>query len=192
MSAETIQILIATCPDTTIAERKLEAVQNARTEQGIPIMDAAVVRRDEHNKLRIHETADVSSGRGAAVGGILGGVLGLIAGPGGVVAGAAVGAIIGGAAAHAFDAGIPHKRLQEIGNALKPEQAALVILTETGYAEFLETLIGGPEIEFVAESIDAQAAEQLGHNHDVALKAIHMGEALADGGMASPTDDKPS
>ena len=190
MSTESIQIMVAVCPDTTTAETKLKALQHARNEQGVELTDAAIVWRDEQNKLHVHETTDVTSGRGAAVGGVLGGVLGLIAGPGGIVAGAAVGAIIGGAAARAFDSGIPHKRLEAIGNNLKPGNVALVILTKAGFTAFIESLIQGPGIEIVTESLNPQDAEQLAHDHAVALKALGLGESLADGGMASATKDK--
>lgn len=192
MSAEIIQILVANYGDTAIAQTKLEAVLQARADRGVDVMDAAVVRRDAHNKLHIHETADVSGGRGAAVGGVLGGVLGLIAGPGGLVAGAAVGALIGGATARVFDTGIPHKRLQEIGSALAPENVALVVLCPVGFTPFLQTLMEEPGVPVAVESMNAQAARQLAHDHDVALKALNMGNSLADGGMTSPTEDKPA
>ncbi|MBI4670459.1 MAG: DUF1269 domain-containing protein [Chloroflexi bacterium] len=191
MSTQTIQILIATFPQVEPAEHALEQVHKARADQGAEVIDAAVVKRDASNKLHIHETAGVTGGRGATIGGILGGVLGLIAGPGGLVAGAAVGALVGGAAAKALDAGIPHRRLKEIGNALQPGNAALVVLTEQGYAPFLETIIGAGA-EIVTESMNAQAAQELGHAHDVARKALNLGESLADGGLASASDSSPT
>lgn len=189
MSTPTIQIVIATFPQVEEAERALKAVQHARANQGAEIIDAAVVRKDAHNKLHVHETGDVTGGRGATVGGILGGVLGLLAGPGGLVVGAAVGAAVGGAAAKVWDTGIPHKRLEQIGAALQPGNAALVVLTEAGYATFLETVIGA-DAPIVVESMNAAQAEELGHAHQVALKALNLGESLADGGMASASGTK--
>lgn len=189
MSSQTIQILIATFPHVQDAERALEQVQQARANQGAEVIDAAVVRKDEHNKLRIHETEDVTGGRGATVGGILGGVLGLLAGPGGLVVGAAVGAAVGGAAAKVWDTGIPHKRLEAIGAALEPGNAALVVLTEQGSAPFLETVIGA-DAPIVVENMNAEQAQELGHAHEVALKALNLGDSLADGGMASPSGTK--
>src|SRR5581483_5143939 len=191
MSAEIIQILIATYPDTPTAKAKLQAVQQARANQGMEVIDAAVVRRDAHNRLRIHETEDVTGARGATFGGILGGGLGLIAGPGGIVVGAAVGALVGGATAHAFDTGIPHKRLAEIGSALTPAQTALVVLTDRSSAAFLRNIMSEPGVEVLTETMNAEAARQMGHAHDVAIRALTLGEALAEGGMASPTDEKP-
>lgn len=189
---QVVKILVITCPDAAAAKSKLKEIQKAREDQGADVIDAAVVERDAHNKLHIHETADVSGKRGAAVGGILGGVLGLIAGPGGLVAGAAVGALVGGAAGHALDTGIPNKRLAEIGETLKPGRAAVVVLTEEGFAAFIESVAAGPGIEIAIEDMNAEAARQLGHDHDVAVKSLALGESLADGGMASPTESKPT
>ena len=147
----------------------------------------SVVRRTA--KLHIHETEDVTSGRGATAGGILGGVLGIIAGPAGVVAGAAVGAALGGVAARALDTGIPHKRLEEIGASLETDHAALVILTEAGFVDFIETVIGGENFEFLQETMSGAAAEQMGKDHDVAIKSLKMGDALAEGGVVSAAPD---
>lgn len=185
---DVIQIVIAKYQSAADAESALKKLLESRANQGVEISDAAVVSRAENNKFKIHETQDVTGGRGATVGGILGGVLGLIAGPAGVVAGAAIGAGIGGAAASMIDTGIPHKRLQEIGASLEPQHAALVILTDAGFVTFIETLIGGENVEFLTETMNAQAAQEMGHAHDVSVQALKMGDALADGGMVSPTD----
>ncbi len=187
---EVIQILVARYSGAEGAELALKKLREANANQGIALTDAAVVRRTDEGKLEIHETEDISGKRGAAVGGILGGVLGIIAGPAGVVAGAAVGAAVGGAAASVFDTGIPHKQLETIGASLEPHHAALVILTEAGYVPFIESLLGGPELEILSEKMSSEAAQRLGQEHDRAVKAIRMGEALADGGMASPSDSE--
>lgn len=180
---ELIQIVIAKYPHVSAAEAGLGVLQAAKRDQGVDLIDAAVVSRKPDGKLHIHETEDVTPGRGATVGGILGGVLGIVAGPAGIVTGAAIGAVVGGATAELWDSGIPHKRLTEIGKGLSPGRAALVVLTETGYISFLESLLGGSGVELTTEAMNAEAARQLGHDHEVALKALTLGEALADGGM---------
>lgn len=185
-----IQIVIAKYPNADLAKAALKKLQAAKMNQGVAVDDAAVVRRAENGKLDIQETEDVTGGRGAAAGGILGGILGIIAGPAGIVAGAAVGAAVGGAAAHAIDTGIPQKRLEAIGAALEPNQAALVILTEAGFVDFVGSVIGEASLEIQNESMDAEAAAQMAHDHDVAVKTLALGEALADGGVASPAPDK--
>ena len=186
--SKVIQILIATYPNPDAAETALKKLHTAQQNQGIEVHDAAVVQRAENGKLKIHETEDITGGSGAAIGGILGGILGILAGPAGIIAGAAVGAAVGGATASIIDTGIPHKRLEEIGAALPTHGAALVILAEEGYVQFIETLLGGESTEFLIEAMDAAAAEKIKHDHEVAVNALKLGDALAEGGMASPTD----
>lgn len=185
--SEIVQILIAKYPTPIAAEDALKKLKTARENQGAQVDDAAVVSRTGDGKLHIHETADVTGGRGAAVGGILGAVLGILAGPPGMVAGAALGAAVGGAAASVLDTGIPHQQLEAIGATLPPDGAALVVLTEAGYVPFIESVIGGDNIEVITESMDAEAAQKMGRDHDIALKAIRMGDAVADGGAVSPS-----
>lgn len=187
--ADNIQIIIAKYQNSDLAEAALGKLAAAKANQGVEVEDAAVVSRKHNGKLHIHETEDITGTRGAAVGGILGGVLGIMAGPAGIVAGAAVGAALGGVTARVMDTGIPHKRLQEIGASLEPDHAALVILTKAGFADFIETVIGGPNVEIHHESLSAETAEQIAHEHAVAVKALTLGEALADGGVASPAPE---
>lgn len=184
-----IQIVIAKYLNSDLAEAALKKLDASKENQGVDIRDAAVVRRGDNGKLHIHETEDVTGTRGATVGGILGAVLGLIAGPAGVVAGAAVGAAVGGVTARAIDTGIPHKRLKEIGATLESGHAALVILTDAGFVDFIKSVIGGSDVEIHQELMNAGAAAQMGHEHDVAIKALTLGDALADGGVASPADE---
>lgn len=188
--SDEIQILVAKYPDADSAEAALKSLQEAKENQGVEIDDAAVVRRDDKGKLHIHETADVTGRRGAEVGGILGAVLGIIAGPAGMLAGAAIGATVGGATASVLDTGIPHKRLTEIGQGLAPHTGALVILTEAGFVPFIETIIGGDDVRILAETMNAQAAAQMAHDHEIALKALRMGDALADGGTIPVEENK--
>lgn len=187
---DVIQILIVKYPNTDKAEAALKKVRESKENQGVEIYDAAVVRKGDKGELRIHETEDVTGGRGATAGGMLGGVIGLIAGPAGVVAGAALGAAVGGAAASMFDSGIPHERLKEIGESLQPGSAALVILTEAGFVDFVKTVVDAEGAEIHAETMNAVHAQELGHDHDVALKALSMGDALATGGMIAPANQE--
>lgn len=107
MSDVPVQVIVAAFKEEETADEALKALKEAKKERLIGIQDAAVIRRDEDNKLHIKETADMGGGKGAAVGGILGGVIGLIGGPAGVVLGGAAGAAVGGFTAKLFDAGIP-------------------------------------------------------------------------------------
>ena len=107
MSEVPIQLIVAAFQDEKAADNALKELKSAQRQHLIDIQDAAVIRRDEKNKLHIKETADPGGGKGAAAGGAIGAVIGLIGGPAGVVVGAAVGAAVGGVTAKVIDSGIP-------------------------------------------------------------------------------------
>ncbi|MCJ7658914.1 MAG: hypothetical protein MUO67_07170, partial [Anaerolineales bacterium] len=76
MSDVPVQVIVAAFKEEETADEALKALKEAKKERLIGIQDAAVIRRDEDNKLHIKETADMGGGKGTAVGGILGGVIG--------------------------------------------------------------------------------------------------------------------
>jgi uncharacterized membrane protein len=110
--------VVAAFTDEAGASRALEALKATRKEQLSGIKDAAVIQRGMDNTLHIHETGDMSGGKGATVGGIAGAAIGILAPPAILVASAA-GAAIGGLAAKLRDSGFRDERLREIGESLK-------------------------------------------------------------------------
>ena len=95
----------------------------------IGIQNAAVLRRDQKDKLHIKELKDWGGGKGAVFGGALGAVVGVLAGPGALAVGAA-GALIGGLAAKLRDSGFSDARLKAVGDSLKPGTSAIVAVIE--------------------------------------------------------------
>ena len=171
-----IQLIVAAFNEEKAADEALEALRQAKKEKLIGILDAAVIRRDEKNKLHLKETADVGGGKGALAGGVLGALLGLIGGPAGVIVGAATGAITGGAAAKAIDAGIPDARLKEIGEALKPGTSAIVAVIEHRWVADIERELAAAGAQVMTEALKADIAAQLEEGRDVAYTAIASSE----------------
>ncbi len=81
MSDVPVQLIVAAFQEEAAADQALKELKSAQKQKLIDIQDAAVIRRDEKNKLHIKETADPGGGKGAAAGGAIGAVIGLIAGP---------------------------------------------------------------------------------------------------------------
>lgn len=171
-----IQLIVAAFNEEKAADQALEALRQAKKEKLIGILDAAVIRRDEKNKLHLKETADVGGGKGALAGGVLGAVLGLIGGPAGLLVGAAAGAITGGVAGKAIDAGIPDERLKEIGEALKPGTSAIVAIIEHRWVAEIENQLAAAGAQVVTEALKADIAAQLEAGKDVAYTAIVSSE----------------
>ena len=76
---EPVQVVVASFKDEQAAERALTGLDQSK--RLMDIREAALIRRDEHNKLHIREIRDMGGGRGATIGGFIGAALGLIGGP---------------------------------------------------------------------------------------------------------------
>ena len=162
------------------ADQKLEALKIARERGQFLFDDAAVVRRDVEGSVHIHETGDMSAGRGAGIGALIGGVLGIVGGPAGVAIGAGAGAGIGGLAAHA-DAGFDDESLSQLGSALPVGTSALVVTTSQDFVEAVrERAAVAGETLTLARGIAAQVENHLGAGQDVLLAM-----ALTEAGVAA-------
>ena len=140
MSDVPVQVIVATFRDEEAAEEAQKSLEETRKQGAIDFEDAAVIKKDEDGKLHTKETTDVSTGRGAAIGGVIGGVLGLIGGPAGVVILGAAGAAVGGLAASG-DAGFRDDRLEKLGEGLKPGTSAIVVVVAHVWVAELEKRI---------------------------------------------------
>ena len=185
MSDVPVQVIVAAFKEEETADEALKALKAAKKERLIGIQDAAVIRRDEENKLHIKETADMGGGKGAAIGGVLGGVIGLIGGPAGVVLGGAAGAAVGGLTAKLFDAGISDERLEEIGSALKPGTSAIIAIIEHKWVAEVERELAEAGADVLTEALRDDIAEQLAEGKEVTYSAISTDEGLATSRVAA-------
>ena len=154
----------------------------------IGIQNAAVLRRDEKDKLHIKETGDWGGGKGALFGGALGAVVGLVAGPA-VLAAGAVGALIGGLAAKLRDSGFSDERLKTVGQALKPGTSAIVAVIEHKWVAELEKEMAEAGADVMTAAIAADVAEQLEAGREVAYTALSTTDAFAVGRVATGEDE---
>ena len=91
------------------AESLLKTLSGLAKDGRVEIDDAVIVVKDPAGKLKVKETADLTTGKGAAKGGTLGFVVGpLLGGPiGGALLGAAAGALL----SRKIDLGIPKDKI---------------------------------------------------------------------------------
>jgi len=189
-----IELVVAAFPDEKAAGEALEALREAKREKLIGILDAAVIRRDDEDKLHIKETGDPGGGKGAGVGAVLGGIIGLLGGPPGVIVGGAAGALVGGLTARAVDSGFSDERLKEIGEALKPGTSAIVAVIEHRWVGEIEQQLAEYGADVLTEALKEDIAEQLEAGKDVAYsvtgdeEGIAFGRAVADEDEALPEE----
>jgi uncharacterized membrane protein len=187
MSEVPVQVVIAAFQEEKGADEVLKELKAARWAGLIGIQNAAVIRRDQKDKLHIKELKDWGGGKGAAFGGALGAVVGVLAGPGALAVGAA-GALIGGLAAKLRDSGFSDARLKAVGASLKPGTSAIVAVIEHKWVAELERQMEEAEADVLTMSIAADVAEQLDAGREVAYTALSTSDALTAGRTAVGED----
>lgn len=114
-----------------LAQEMLLAFARLVKHGSVEMADAAIVTKDENGKIALRQTRDVSGGQGAASGGWVGALVGIIGGPVGMLAGGALGAAAGGIFAKLHDVGIDDAQMRELGEGLRPGEAALFVLMDS-------------------------------------------------------------
>ena len=160
MTETSLHVIIAAYDTEQAALRALQDVMHATKEGQIDIEGIALVEKDPDGKIKIKDTADVSTGRGAAIGGVIGGVLGLIAGPAGVVLLGGAGALIGGALT-AGDEGIPDERLMKLGDELAANTSAVVVIASDAWVSEVESQLAATAQRVTSREIDPETVARL-------------------------------
>lgn len=160
MNNEALQVIIAAYQDEESANQALKELIQATKDGVVDIEDAALVEKDADGKIHIKDTANVSTGRGAAIGGVIGGVVGLLAGPAGVVILGGAGAFIGGAISGG-DEGIPDERLQQLGEELEPGTSAVVAVVESVWTDAVEAKLAEAATGVTTREVSPEVAARL-------------------------------
>ena len=182
-----VQVVVAAFQEEKGADEVLKELKAAKWAGLIGIQNAAVLRRDQKNKLHIKELKDWRGGKGAAFGGALGAVVGVLAGPGALAVGAA-GALIGGLAAKLRDSGFSDARLRAVGKSLQPGTSAIVAVIEHRWVAELEKEMEKAEADIMTMAIAADVAEQLDAGREVAYTALSASDTFAAGRVAAGED----
>jgi uncharacterized membrane protein len=173
-----VELLVAAWPDASAAGEALEALEEAKKEHLVGIVQAATVVVDADGKLRIKDTKDMGPKKGAVVGGLVGAGLGLITGGVGwlLLGGGAVGAL----AAKARDGGLSDARLRELGERMTPNSSAIVAVVELTWVADVEREFAAVGADVVRESVEEDLVAQLGDGSAVAYSAAEVeGEVVA-------------
>jgi len=188
MSDVPVQVIVAAFQDEKAAKNALAALKEASKAGLIKIENAAVLSKNEKGKLHIKETQDMGGGKGAVVGGVSGAVIGLIAGTALAVP-AAVGALVGGLTAKLRDTGFSNKRLESIGEGLKPGSSAIIAVVEHTWVEKVEAALAEAQADVTTAEIQAGIASQLEAGHDVAFSVLASQEGLEVSQVAGNEDE---
>jgi uncharacterized membrane protein len=164
MTEKPMIAFIATYDDVADARQDYEEVKQAHGKGLIAHYDAAIVWKDDKGKVEIDSVSDEASKKWLLAGLGAGALIGLIFPPS-ILATSAIGAL-GGAIIGKFRDGLPQDDLEQIGEALTGDNAALVVVAEDRVAAALEAMgakldASNTQIETVLSADAAVAAEQL-------------------------------
>jgi uncharacterized membrane protein len=164
MAEKQLIAFIATYDDVADARQDYEEVKQAHSQGFIGQYDAAVVWKDDKDKIQIDSVNEEVSRKWVWAGLGAGLLVGIIFPPS-ILAASAVGAL-SGAVIGKFRDGIPQDDLELIGEALTGDNAALVVVAENRVAEALEKIgakldASNKQIETILSADAAVAAEQL-------------------------------
>jgi uncharacterized membrane protein len=139
-------IVVGFKKDMTRASEVLNILQEMNESWVVDLHDAVAVYRDYKGKLRVDQSFQMSSGEGAAWGGLFGGLIGaLLAAPftggasvagvlaAGSLSGVALGATVGAIDAESWkdDYGISEEFVQHVGAMVQPGDSAIFALLRT-------------------------------------------------------------
>ena len=155
-----LELMASVYKDEDAATTILDALQRMHRASNITLADAAMVTKDADGKLRIKETREVTTGKGARRGALIGGVLGLIFPPG-LIASALAGGLIGGAWGRLRDTGIKTGAMKDLGSSLEPGNAAVIALAEPKFVEPITRAMEAYEAEFLRHGFSEEEAAQI-------------------------------
>lgn len=173
------QLNVITFDDNARAQEFLLAMTRLASQGKLSLQDAVILTKDEHGKVHVHETADLTVGEGALSGAFWGLLFGtLLLGP---VGGLAVGAASGGAGAlmgKIIDAGVDDDFVAQMKEAVEPGRTGVILLTEGGdmaaVDEELERFAGA---HLIYSNLPPEAREAielaLGEGHETDGVEVH-------------------
>jgi len=140
--------IIVTYDDLDGAKAALEGLRQMEKQNLAKIEDAVIVRKEPDGKVKVKETKDVTTSKGAVSGGILGVVVGTILG--GPIGGLAVGAVLGALAGKATDLGVSDDQVKMLSEKLEADHSALLAQVSSEHVDLVASGLrqsGGHVIE---------------------------------------------
>jgi uncharacterized membrane protein len=165
-----LMAFITTYDEVEDARDDYKDVKRAHAEGVIGDYDAAIVWRNDKGKIEIDSVSDEASRKWLWAGLGAGALVGLIFPPS-ILATSAIGAL-SGAVIGRFRDGIQQRDLEQIGDALTGDNAALVVISQDGVAQALEKI--GARLDASNKQIEVTLSE------DASVAAAQLKEAIAE------------
>lgn len=145
------------------ARQVLHNLKRSTTDGNFEIENAAILVKNDHGRVQVAESQDVTASRGALFGAVTGALIGLLAGPAGAITGALAGAATGGVTASVVDMGFSNDQLTELRSSMPANSSALVVLIEHKWVERLVASLEGQQGKLFRHAVNAEFNDQFGN-----------------------------
>jgi uncharacterized membrane protein len=169
--AKDLRVIASIYPDQEHANTILETLNKMHRASHITLVDAALVTKDEDGTVHIHETKEVTTGKGAKRGVIVAGIFGLIYPPSLIVSVLAGGGV-GGLWGKLRDTGIKTGDMKEIAENLKPGSVALIVLAEPPSVPQIERAMEAWEGHMVRHGFTQEESDKVEQAVEEAVRAM--------------------
>src|SRR5688500_6401228 len=158
--AGSLQLVSAVYRDEGEAQTILGHLRDMDHGSRVELMDAAMLTKDYEGKLHIHESQELTGGKGAKRGAVVGALFGVVFPPS-LIASTLVGGAAGVIAGKLRDTGIKSDTLKEMGEGLSPGDYAVVALAESTSVEFIEGALAEGQGRVVRQGFSSEDSAAL-------------------------------
>ena len=160
MSDTNVTLMAAKYPNQEHAQTILDTLELMHRGLTIDLKDAVMITKEDDGKIKVHETSDVTTGKGLKRGLIAGGILGLIFPPSLLVT-ALVGGGLGALWGKIKDSGVKHDEIEDLAKSLTPDQAALIVLVSNDSVTSTQLALGSYDGELVTKPVSEDELKQI-------------------------------
>jgi uncharacterized membrane protein len=157
---KSVQLLAAVYPDREHGQVTFDMLQKMHRAATIDLVDAALITKNDEGKIKIEETTEFTTVKGARRGAIIMGVFGFIYPPS-LLGSMLVGGTIGALAGRLRDTGIKNPQLREIADGLEPGKSAVIALADDWSTYDVQRALEGYEGTLVIQVLDEAAVKEL-------------------------------
>jgi uncharacterized membrane protein len=164
-----VRVIGIEAKDQAAGEFVLESLLRAVEAERVTLEDMALVTKGADGKVKIHQTKDSTSGKGAFKGGLVGAVIGLAAPP--LLAATVVGAGAGAIWGKFRDRGVNDDMMKSVADTLERGQAIVFALGSTEAIEAIDQRIKElTDGDMTTFTVDPESADAL---REIAAQVHH-------------------
>jgi uncharacterized membrane protein len=156
--AKPLDIVAAAYPDREHADTILNMLQQMHRASTITLADAALITKDQQGKIKVEETREVTTRKGARRGALIAGCLGIIYPPS-LIASVLVGGGIGAFLGKLRDTGIKSRDMKEIAGSMTPGELVVITLSEPQSTPAIARAMQGWDARFLRGGEYADASQ---------------------------------